>query len=153
MRLLITCPFGFVSTLNQELKYLRFKPVDSFDTGTYVETDRQGMMTINLWSRIASKVYIQLQEAVFCDTFDTLFTLTQEIDRTQWLPATEFLALQAHSFQSTLMSEKSLQSIVHKAILNQVMAHGTTLKTPTKDPYEIMVQVVNNKATLFLNTS
>lgn len=153
MRLLITCPFGFVSTLNQELKYLRFKPVDSFDTGTYVETDRQGMMTINLWSRIASKVYIQLQEAVFCDTFDNLFTLTQEIDRTQWLPATEFLAIQAHSFQSTLMSEKSLQSIVHKAILNQVMAQGTTLKTPTKDPYEIMVQLVNNKATLFLNTS
>jgi putative N6-adenine-specific DNA methylase len=153
MRILITCPFGFVSTLNQELKYLRFSPIDSFDTWTYVDTDLAGMMMINLRSRIASKVYIQLQEAVFCDTFDNLFTLTQEIDRTQRLPATEFLSLQAHSFQSTLQSEKSIQSIVHKAILTQVMTHSTPLQDPTPDPYEIMVQLINNKATFFLNTS
>lgn len=153
MRLLITCPFGFVSTLNQELKYLRFKPFDSFDTWTYVDTDQQGMMMINLRSRIASKVYIQVQEPVFCNTFDNLFIITQQIDRTQRLPATEFLALQAHSFQSTLMSEKSLQSIVHKAILTQLMSNGTAIKNPTNDPYEIMVQVINNNATFFLNTS
>ena len=153
MRLLITCPFGFVSTLNQELKYLRFSPVDSFDTGTYVETDMLGMMTINLQSRIASKVYIQVNEPTFCDTFDNLFLLTQAIDRTQRLPASEFLSITAHSFQSTLMSEKSLQSIVHKAILSQVMAVWSSLKNPTSEPYEIMVQLINNKTTLFLNSS
>ena len=153
MRLLITCPFGFVSTLNQELKYLRFSPYDSFDTGTYVETDTLGMMIINLQSRIASKVYIQVNEPTFCDTFDHLFLLTQDIDRTQRLPASEFLSITAHSFQSTLMSEKTIQSIVHKAILTQVMTHSTPLKHPTPDPYEIMVQCINNKATLFLNSS
>ncbi len=153
MRLLITCPYGFVSTLNQELKYLRFTPVDSFDTGTYVDTDLTGMMTVNLRSRIASKVYIQLQESVSCTTFDQLFTITQQVDRTQWIPATEFIAVQAHSFQSTLMSEKSIQSIVHKAVLTQVMETWGTLQKPTKNPYEVMVQFVNNKVTFFLNTS
>jgi putative N6-adenine-specific DNA methylase len=153
MLLLITCPSWFVSTLNQELKYLRFKPFQSFDTGTYVETDRNGMMTINLWSRIASKVYVQLQEWVSAETFDQLFTITQAIDRTQWLPATEYLVVNAFYFQSTLMSEKSIQSIVHKAILTQLTSSWTSLQKPTKEPYEIMVQIINNQATFFLNTS
>lgn len=153
MRLLITCPYWFVSTLNQELKFLRFKPFDSYDTGTYVETDSIGMMMINLRSRIASKVYIQVEPSAVCTTFDQLFTFTQSLDRTQWLPSTEYLNITAYSYQSTLVSEKTLQSIVHKAILTQVMAHGTPLRHPTKDPYEIMIQVINNKATLFLNTS
>ncbi len=123
MHLLITCPSGFVSTLNQELKYLRFKPFDSFDTGTYIETDLEGMMTINLWSRMASKVYIKMGEAQPCETFEELFAITQAIERTERLPASEFLEVEAHCYQSTLMSEKSVQSIVHKAILTQVMAH------------------------------
>ncbi len=111
------------------------------------------MMTINLWSRIASKVYVQLQEWVTVETFDQLFTLTQAIDRTQWLPATEYLVVNAFHYQSTLMSEKSIQSIVHKAILTQLTTSWTSLPKPTKDPYEIMVQIINNQATFFLNTS
>lgn len=79
MRLLITCPFGLSALLGTELKRLDMNPIDSFGTGTYVEGEFKDMMQINIWSRIANKVYIEAGREV-CLNFDQLFALVQKTD-------------------------------------------------------------------------
>lgn len=57
MKLMISCPQGLRTILGNELKRLQLQPKDSWERGTFVETDQRGMYQINLRSRVANKVY------------------------------------------------------------------------------------------------
>lgn len=84
MRFFISCPFGLSALLGTELKRLDMNPIDSFATGTYVEGELKDMMQINIWSRIANKVYIETGREV-CLNFDQLFALVQKTDWNQYV--------------------------------------------------------------------
>ena len=60
MKLLVSCPAGLGSLLSSELKRLQLKPFNTVAKGSWVETDLEGLYKINLWSRLANKVYIQI---------------------------------------------------------------------------------------------
>ncbi|MDR2190640.1 MAG: hypothetical protein LBP53_05675 [Candidatus Peribacteria bacterium] len=66
MHILITCPFGLSSLLAKEIKKLTAKSDTSFSIETTASTflilqgDWQLVYQLNLWSRIANKVYLLL---------------------------------------------------------------------------------------------
>jgi 23S rRNA G2445 N2-methylase RlmL len=65
MHLLITCPFGLSALLSKEIKKLfattaNFSLLQTLDTAVIAEGDWQAVYQLNLWSRIANKVYLVL---------------------------------------------------------------------------------------------
>lgn len=147
MQLLITCPYGLWSLLASELKKLWFQPQNTFETGTFVPTDMHGMMNINLWSRIANKVYIQLCEWE-TKTFDQLFDLIKHSNYEQYLSNTQ-LSIKTQSKNSQLSSLRTIQSIAHKALLDS-MVHFWKEEPRIA---ELFLSLDHNKAALYLNTS
>lgn len=116
MKILVTCPFGLSSLLGSELKRLSLKPQMTFERGVLLETDWRGVYLINLWSRIANKVYLHLGEEMIL-TFDQLFDFLQQFSWQEYLNTIEEINVQVVSNNSLLHSLRALQSIAHKSIL------------------------------------
>lgn len=116
MKILVTCPFGLSSLLGSELKRLSLKPQMTFERGVLLETDWRGIYLINLWSRIANKVYLHLGEEMIL-TFDQLFDFLQQFPWQEYLNTIEEINVQVVSNNSLLHSLRALQSIAHKSIL------------------------------------
>lgn len=153
--LLITCPYGLTSTLNQELKYLWYKPFDSYDTGTFLTTDLKGVQHINLRSRVASKVYLQLLAPTRCTTFDNLFSLTESIDRQKRLPSTAHISISVIANNSTLHAPKSMQSIAHKAVLQKLgnIENNREESETHEESFDIFLHLHDDRLSVYLNTS
>lgn len=147
MKLLITCPYGLWSLLANELKKNWFQPQNTFQTWTFVTTDMHGMMKINFRSRIANKVFIQLCEGE-AKTFDQLFDLMKHSSYEHYLSNTN-LSLKVQTKYSQLSSTRTVQSIAHKALLEWIKSFGKEETQTT----ELFLNIENNKATLYLNTS
>lgn len=147
MELLITSPFGLGSLLAQELKKLWFQPYGTFASGSFLRTDMQGMMTINLRSRLANKVFIQLAEGK-AETFDQLFDLVKKSDYGQFLSNTK-ISLKVQTKHSQLSSSRSIQSIAHKALLESIQQFGQE----REEVSELLLVIDKNLAKLYLNSS
>lgn len=147
MKLLISCPFWITSLLSSELKRLKFQPFKSFSTGTMIETDLKGLYTINLRSRLANKVYVQLASGKV-STFDELFTLIKNSSYGLRSSNTN-ITLKIKTIHSQLSAPRSIQSIAHKALLESIKHFGKAEETQN----ELFLLLEHNQANLYLNTS
>lgn len=147
MHLLISCPHGLWSLLAQELKKLWFQPQNTFQTWTFITSDMQGLMKINLRSRLANKVYLQIAEGR-AENFDQLFNLIKSSDYGQFLSNTK-LTLKVQSKHSQLSSLRTIQSVAHKALLDSITHFGKE----EGGTAELFLNIDHNIARLYLNTS
>lgn len=153
MKILISCPFWLSSVLNKEIKLLWYKPYDSFDTWTFVKGDIETLYQINLWSRVANKTYIILDEKKIT-SFDDLFAMTKAIDRKQYVQNFSHITVFAKSKNSQLESEKTIQSITQKAIYNKLIPeHIERLDKEWVPPTDIKVTIFNDHAQLMINAT
>lgn len=152
--LLLTCPFGLSSVLSSELKYHWLTISSTFPTGCWVDsTKRKDIITLNLSSRIANKVYLQL-DSWLVKTFDELFALVRSIDWQYYIPEQMPFVVTAFAHQSQLHAVRSIQSISHKAIITQLTGSQNQQRSTTKQPpLEVRIQLIENQAHIMLNTS
>lgn len=147
---LVTCPFGLSSSLTSELKFLGFTPQNTFPTWTYVATDMEGIYRINLRSRIANKLYAQLA-TWSTKTFEDLFQLTTQVDWQQYIPPGVGVRVRAlYDQDARLHSERALQSVTHKAILQGVDTTQPSIDGPV---HEVLVVAHGPTTALYINTS
>jgi 23S rRNA G2445 N2-methylase RlmL len=118
MHILVTCPFGLSSLVSKELKRLQLQPQTTLETAILLDTDRKGIYAINLRSRIANKVYLIVAEKELL-TFDQLFDTVAAIDRKHYL-STGNISVQVTTKHSQLSSQRTIQSVAHKAILTSL---------------------------------
>ncbi len=115
---------------------------------------REDVYRINLWSRIANKVFVVLAEQKVMD-FDALFDLVGSLDWKQYIGLGHGVRVLAHSRDSQLASTRTIQSIVHKSILTQLTGsrekHWET--DDSKSVIEISVDIYKDMATIMINTS
>ncbi len=128
-KLLITCPFGLSSILGSELKRLKLQPYNSFERGTYVDTDSAGMYSINIWSRVANKVYLSLAEKKV-ENFDELYDVVASIEWGKYIHTTDIydISVQVVTKNSKLHSTRTIQSVAHKAVISR-------LQNPPQSPF------------------
>lgn len=107
----------------------------------------QGLMKINLRSRLANKVYLQIAEGQ-AETFDQLFDLVKKSDYEQFLSNTK-LSLKVQSKHSQLSSLRTVQSVAHKAVLESITSFGKEEENAS----ELFLNIENNIASLYLNSS
>ncbi len=153
MKLLITCFQWTAVALANELKILWCQIFDNFSSGMYVNWKMEDVYKINLNSRIANKVYLEVGEKIV-KNFDQLFEFVQNIDRKKFIRKWHKVSISTNIFQSQINSNKSTQSIVNKAILKKLTWWDWHwLSDPQKEPISILVQIINDKCSIFVNTS
>ncbi|PID35029.1 MAG: hypothetical protein CR971_00170 [candidate division SR1 bacterium] len=118
-KLLITCPFGLSSVLGSELKRLKLQPYNSFERGTYVDTDISGLYKINIWSRVANKVYLSLAEKKV-ENFDQLYDVVATVDWGKHIHTSDDISVQVVTKNSKLHSMRTIQSVAHKAVISSL---------------------------------
>ena len=136
--------------MSSELKRLWFQIDKTFDTWVYLESDLRWIYQINIWSRIANKVYLLLAEGV-SKTFDELFDLTSWfINRSWYISHIDEISISVSIKKSQLTSSKTVQSISHKAIINSIKDQS---ETGSQEKKEILIHIENDQAKIFVNTS
>ncbi|MDK7178741.1 THUMP domain-containing protein, partial [Micrococcus luteus] len=58
-----TCPQGLEEALSKELQHLGFKEISAGRSGVYFQCDWLGMMKANLYSRLATRILLQVAQA------------------------------------------------------------------------------------------
>jgi len=152
MRFFVSCPFGLSKLLQNELKYLGLIPHHSFETWVYVDGNFADMMKVNIWSRIANKVYL---EAAFgpCLDFDQLFDLVQSVDWQQYINEWQNIVVSVHSKWSKLESTRTIQAITNKSIFKKISPDAKREIDTSKETVEIFVMILNDQASIFINSS
>lgn len=147
MKLLVSCPFGISSLLAQELKRLKFSPYETFPTGTFIETDLAGLYQVNLRSRLANKVYLQIASGEVRD-FDQLFEKIKKSDYGQ-RSSNSKISIKVMTRNSQLSAQRSIQSVAHKAILESISHFSKEQSEST----ELLLILEKNQLSLFINSS
>lgn len=148
MKFLLTCPRWTASILTWELKHLWYKCYDTFETGTYLDGELNDMYRLNLWSRVANKVYIKIGTCN-AGTYDQLYEGIAAMPRSSRLYAQPALSISPVLNHAILFSIKSLQSISHKAILDRCVWEESSVS----DIIDIKLMIDRDNASCWLNTS
>ncbi len=153
--LMITCPYGLTSILNNELKKLWYLTKDSFDTGTFVDAGLDDSYKINIRSRIANKVFLKLNKPGICLDFDELYDLTQSISRSDYIAPGHWVSIKVHTRQSNIDSPKSAQSIIQKAIMTQLTWEKDKERHIDRwwHTHTVFMVINKNICSLYINTS
>gem|GEM_PF-3017265 len=73
-------------------------------------------MHINLYSRIASKVYCQLGQQPNTNNFDKLFDYTKSLPRKDYIAQGYGISIEVMTSDSKLHAKRTIQAVSHKAI-------------------------------------
>lgn len=153
MKLLITCFKWTAPILSQELKILWYKTFDNFPTWMYVEWNIKDVWNINLNSRIANKVYMEIDNAVI-KNFDQLFDFVYGINWDKYINKWHKINVSTNIFKSSIDSERSTQSIVNKSIIKKlVWENKQRMSDVNKEDINIFVQIIQDNCSIFVNTS
>lgn len=117
------------------------------------EGDDAAFCRANLWLRTADRVLLRLGTFEATD-FGQLFDQTHALPWEEWIgPDAEF-PVNGRSVKSQLSSVPACQKIVKKAIVEKLRrAHGTDILPETGVTYSVEVALLENQATLTLDTS
>ena len=153
LNLLATSAVGLEAVVARELKALGYEP-RILQTGRIAFVgDETAVSRANLWLRTADRVLVQLGSFEATD-FGQLFDQTFDLPWHDWLPADAEFPLNGRSVKSQLSSVPACQKIVKKAIVEKLKkAHHATTLPETGPRYTVEVALLDDRATLTLDTS
>ncbi len=154
MKILISCPLGWWSLLAKECKKLRLQPYDTFDRWTYVDGELKDVYELNIWSRIANKVYIVADEQKVY-SFDDLFDTINHVPRKNYINKEHGISIKVSTKNSVLSSEKTIQSVAHKAIIKKLTSNEDQFRNIDNSRQKIKIRLLisNNTLKILINTS
>jgi 23S rRNA (guanine2445-N2)-methyltransferase / 23S rRNA (guanine2069-N7)-methyltransferase len=151
--LIATSTFGLEAVVVRELEALGYE-------GKVVQPGRIGFRAepaavarANLWLRSSDRLLLRLGTFGAQD-FGTLFDQTFALPWERWLPRAAAFPVTGRSVKSELSSVPACQKIVKKAVVEKLRsAHGVTDLPETGAVFRIEVALLQNRATLTLDTS
>lgn len=153
--LISPCFFGMEKMLATEIKNLGFEIEKTEDGRVTYKTGEDGIAKANMWLRCAERVNLKVAEFE-ARTFDELYENTKRINWSKYLPyGAQFPVSKASSIKSKLFSTTDVQSIVKKAIVDNLKKsylESGRLKED-KEKYPIYVFIHKNKVTLSIDTT
>ncbi len=120
LSLLVSCPRGTGQILKKELRRLNCVTLETTTSSVLVEGDQDTIAQINLWSRVANRMGVVVIDQEITD-YDTLFDTIRAVDRSQYIGSERGVTVHAHSRSSQLQSDRTTQSIAHKAIVQSLV--------------------------------
>ncbi|WP_160149519.1 class I SAM-dependent methyltransferase [Roseiconus lacunae] len=153
LNLIATCVFGLEAVVRRELETLGVQGEIAGAGRVQFQGDWTLVAMANLHLRCADRILIQVAELPATD-FDSLFDATGAIDWADWLPVDAAFPVGGRSIKSTLTSVPAIQRSVKRAVVDSmVRGHGTSQLEETGAVYKIDVSIIEDHATLTLDTS
>ena len=153
MKLTAACAFGLEALVKRELIALGYQPKVSQPGRIDFEGDWAAVCRTNIWLRTADRVLIQIQQFDSPD-FDALFDTIKDFDWSQFIPADAEFPVIGKSRLSELTSVPAVQRTVKKALVESLQKyHGITELPETGATYKVEVALLNDVATLTLDTT
>lgn len=153
--LISPCFFGMEKMLATEIKNLGFEIEKTEDGRVTYKTGEDGIAKANMWLRCAERVNLKVAEFE-ARTFDELYENTKRINWAKYIPyGAQFTISKASSIKSKLFSTTDVQSIVKKAIVDNLKKsylESGRLKED-KEKYPIYVFIHKDKVTLSIDTT
>ena len=153
--LISPCFFGMEKMLATEIKNLGFEIEKTEDGRVTYKTGEDGIAKANMWLRCAEMVNLKVAEFE-ARTFDELYENTKRINWSKYIPyGAQFPVSKASSIKSKLFSTTDVQSIVKKAIVDNLKRsylESGRLKED-KEKYPIYVFIHKDKVTISIDTT
>jgi len=103
--------------------------------------------------RYAERLYIKLGE-FDSSSFDELFDGTKNLAWERWINKDDMFPVKGHAIKSKLTSLPDCQKIIKKAVVERLLdKHGTSRLSETGAKYQIVFFILNNRASLMIDTS
>ncbi len=151
MRFLATAKLGLESTVAFQLRKLGIEPEQIQDARVSFLGDYDTMAKALLWLRTAERLLLEVG-TFSAASFDELFEKTKALPWKQFLRPTTNIHVNGKSAKSTLFSVSDCQSIVKKAIIeNLKAAYKVDVIPETGEEVIIEVGLLRDEATLALD--
>jgi putative N6-adenine-specific DNA methylase len=154
-RLFLPCAAGVEALLCDEVgRLLPATPVQARRGGVTLSTDHAGMMQLNLGSRLAQRVLLQLGDGPYRDEAE-LYALARRVDWSQWITARHTLRVDTTAQRSPLRSLNFAALRIKDAVCDQLRERvGERPDVDTRQPdLPLLLHLGEQRATLYLDTS
>ena len=147
------CLFGLEKFVADEIEALGYEKTAVIDGRVTFWGDISAVARFNIWSRYAERLYIKLGEFDAL-SFDDLFDGAKNLPWERWVGKDDMFPVKGRSLKSKLASIPDCQKIVKKAVAERLLSkHGATVLRETGTKYQIAFFILNDKASLMIDTS
>jgi len=148
-----TCMNGAESLVRGELERQDIKITYWQDRMVWFEGDMMTLTKANLWSRVANRIYIEV-EKIQVTSLEMLFAVVEQINWSEWIPVGTPILVSATTSRSVITHTPSMQSIGKKAIVRSLMGGDDYWKeNEHSHPIEIFFLLVSDELHILINTS
>lgn len=153
MLLTATCLFGLEKLVGEEIDALGYKRVETIDGRVTFEAPPSAVAVCNINFRFAERLYINMG-SFQAETFEQLFQGVKNIPWEEYISEFDAFPVKGHSIKSKLFSVPDCQKIIKKAAVTRLSGvYGRQIFPETGVTYKIEFFLLNNKATLMIDTS
>lgn len=152
LQLIATAAFGLEAIVVRELESLGYEARIVRPGRIAFAADPLGLCRANLWLRTADRVLIELANFEAAD-FDALFDTVGELPWETWIEREAAIPVRGRSHRSQLSSVPAIQRTVKRAIVDRLQARVSPTLPETGPPVAVEVSLVDNRATIDLDTS
>ena len=153
IRLIASTAFGLEAVVKREIIALGFKDISVLDGRVDFTGEIPDIAKANIWLRSADRVLLNIGEFTAL-TFDDLFEGTKALPWDEWIPVNGKFTVTGKSVRSQLFSVPDCQSIVKKAMVENLKKRYKTEWFQEDGPeYKVQVGLLKDRATLTIDTS
>jgi len=153
LQLVATCLFGLERLLGEEIDALGYERISTIDGRVTFLGDEEAVALSNIFLRYAERILIKVG-SFEASTFTELFDGTYALDWDNFIGKLDAFPVKGHSIKSDLHSIPDCQAIIKKAIVKKLSSiYGITQFPEERVKYQIEFFILNNEATLMIDTS
>lgn len=155
LRLFLPCAAGVETLLGEEVHaLLPGAPVQVRRGGISLESDAAGLMMLNLGSRLAQRVLIEVASAEYRHE-DDLYALARRVDWSQWITPQHTLRVDTTAQRSPLRSLNFAALRIKDAVCDQLREQtGERPSVDTRTPdLPLQLHLAATRATLYVDAS
>lgn len=153
LQLVATCLFGLEHLLGEEIDALGYERISTIDGRVTFLGDEQAVALSNVFLRYAERVLIKVgsfEARSFTELFDGTYSLPWD----DFIGKLDAFPVKGHSIKSDLHSIPDCQAIIKKAVVKKLSSiHGISIFPEERVKYQIEFFILNNEATLMIDTS
>lgn len=153
IELIATTTFGLEAIVKKEIKDLGYEITGVENGQVRFKGDLQALCKANLWLRTSERILLLIGEFEAVD-FDQLYERTKALPWSRWLPEAAEFPVSGKSIKSQLHSVPTCQSIVKKAVVDNLKEKYHSQWFDEDGPrYQIQIALLKDRATLTIDTS
>ena len=153
LQLVATCLFGLEHLLGEEIDALGYERISTIDGRVTFLGDEQAIALSNVFLRYAERVLIKVG-SFEARSFTELFDGTYELPWDDFIGKLDAFPVKGHSIKSDLHSIPDCQAIIKKAVVKKLSSiYGISIFPEERVKYQIEFFILNNEATLMIDTS